>query len=531
MRKQITSKKSLMLGEVMSAILLQALRDAIGTDSVRDGQPERIAYAADMWPRTQIWRRSSEVNRYPPTAVVFPEDEAAVQKVVQIAGAHKVPVIPYGGGSGVCGGTIPIHGGVVIDSKRMRRVVAINDVDLTVEAQTGILGPHLEGQLNDRGYTLGHFPSSIMCSTLGGWLAARSAGQYSTKYGKIEDMVIGLRAVLADGEILQTGPGLPFDWTQVLVGSEGTLGLVTSATLRIHPLPETQLFRAYRFRSVEAGSHAIRRVMQANLRPNLVRLYDPLDSLIHSRSKGSGSGALGTALEPLRELFGGPISVLRRRGPELALAMALSVPQTLNRLIKALPVSSLLIMGFQGNEETTHDDMDRARVLLESAGGIDGGDGPGWEWHKGRYNVSFKQSALFNAGAFADTMEVSCTWSRLMRTYQEVREAVAPHALLMAHFSHAYPDGCSIYFTFAGYRRDAAALERLYDRVWSEALSATVRAGASISHHHGIGLAKRDLMGREHGAGLQLLYALKDGLDPLDRMNPGKLLPDRAVRK
>ena len=126
-------------------------------------------------------------------------------------------------------------------------------------------------------------------------------------------------------------------------------------------------------------------------------------------------------------------------------------------------------------------------------------------------------------------MEVSCTWSRLGDVYRAVRRAVSPSALIMAHFSHAYREGCSIYFTFAGYKGNPEALERLYDKVWSDALGAVVRAGGSISHHHGIGLAKRDVMGREHGAGIHLLYAVKDGLDPSEQLNPGKLLPERAV--
>jgi len=511
--------------------IVKSLQKALGADAVRHGEPERLVYAADMWPRTQIWRHSGEWNRYPPEAVVWPKSEAEVQTVVRLAREHQTPVIPYGGGSGVCGATLPIHGGIVVDMKKLRTVHEIDDFDRVVRADVGILGPHLEASLNDRGYTLGHFPSSIMCSTLGGWLAARSAGQYSSKYGKIEDMVHGIRVVLPDGSILETPNDSSVDWTQLIVGSEGTLGLVTSATLRIHPLPETQLFRALRFRTVEAGAQAIRRVMQAGLRPNLVRLYDPLDSLLHSKGSGKSGGAANSLLAPFRSLFGGPISKLKQEAPSLALGAALSVPQALNRVVNSLPVSSLMIIGFQGADTQTHDDMARARQILESGGGIDGGDGPGWEWLKTRYNVSFKQAGVFNAGAFVDPMEVSCPWSRLMRTYKEVRQAVSPHALIMAHFSHAYPEGCSIYFTFAGFRRQADALERLYDKVWSEALSATIRAGSSISHHHGIGLAKKDLMGREHGAGLQLLYALKDGLDPNDAMNPGKLLPERAVRK
>jgi alkyldihydroxyacetonephosphate synthase len=512
----------------MTDSVIKQLENAIGSQHVQCGEAERVAYSTDMWPRAQIWRLSEDVQRYAPQAVVWPgsvDDIVAIAAIAQEAG---MPVIPYGAGSGVCGGTVPLRGGIIVDVKRMREVVAVNETDLTVTAQTGINGMHLEDELNARGYTLGHFPSSIMCSTLGGWLAARSAGQYSSRYGKIEDMVVGLRAVTVDGQLMETGPLQPFDWTQVLVGSEGTLATLTEATLRIHPMPRAQAFRSYRFRSVEAGVHGIRQVMQAGLKPHLVRLYDPFDSVLHSTS--SSEGGIGPSiLSPIREFLSGRSIPLASRGPKMALAAALSYPSVLNRLVESLPVSCLLIVGFTGTQEETDEQLQRARNIFEDAGGVDGGEAPGLHWYRNRYGVSFKQSSVFDAGAFVDTMEVSCIWSRLLRTYNEVRDALTPHVALMAHFSHAYREGCSIYFTFAGYRRDSGALERLYDLVWSDGMSAVLRAGASFSHHHGVGYAKRDAMGREHGAGIRVLYAVKDAFDPNDLMNPGKVLPDRAV--
>ena len=515
----------------MPTPLLKELREAVGDANVRRGEPERIAYSSDMWPRHQIWKLGGDVRRYPPDAVVWAHTEQEVAEVTRVCRRHAVPLIPYGAGSGVCGGAVPLRGGVMLDLKRMNRVLEVDDHDLTVTAEAGIIGMHLEEELLDRGYTLGHFPSSILCSTLGGWLAARSAGQFSSRYGKIEDMVISMRAVLPDGERVSTAQSEPFDWTQVIVGSEGTLGSITSATLRIHPAPEAEAYRGYRFRSIKEGMRAIRILMQSGLEPHLVRLYDPFDSLLHS-SDSESSGGISAALDPVRELLGGRVKSLAPRGARnFGIALALSFPSLINRAIDALPVSCLMIIGFQGQRGHVDDDMQRARGLLEDAGGVDGGEGPGLRWRANRYSVSFKQSPMFEAGAFVDTMEVACTWSRLDGLYRDVRRAVSPHVLVMAHFSHAYREGCSIYFTFAGHKRDPAALERLYDRVWSDGLAAVVQAGATISHHHGIGYAKRDHMRREHGAGLRLLYGVKDVLDPTGFMNPGKVLPDRAIEE
>jgi alkyldihydroxyacetonephosphate synthase len=269
--------------------------------------------------------------------------------------------------------------------------------------------------------------------------------------------------------------------------------------------------------------------MQAGLQPNVVRLYDPFDSLLHSSDGDSGGGAVSSILQPIRDLLGGRMRALKRGLPRIALARVLGRASMVNALIKSIRVSCLLILGFEGKSAQVDADIAAARRIMENAGGVDGGEEPGKRWLAHRYNVSFKQSAIFDAGAFADTMEVSCTWSRLNDVYRSVREAVSPSVVVMAHFSHAYREGCSIYFTFAGFKRNPEALERLYEKVWVDAMGAVVRAGGSISHHHGIGLAKRDVMGREHGAGIHLLYALKDGLDPNEQLNPGKLLPDRAA--
>lgn len=511
----------------MSTPLLSALRRIVGDTWVRRGEAERYAYAADLWPRNQIWKLQGEPARHAPDVVVHPGSEDEIAAIHRVVAEHGVPLIPYGAGSGVCGGTVPVRGGVIMDLRRMNRFLGVDAYDRTATAEGGIIGMHLEETLGERGYTLGHFPSSILCSTLGGWVAARSAGQYSSKYGKIEDMVASVRAVLPDGSIIDTRGESGFDLGPLLIGSEGTLGTIVRSTLKVHDKPESQAFRGYRFRSLDSGVRAIRSMMQSGLRPMLLRLYDPFDTMLHASKDDTGGSGLP---EPLRALFGrAPVKSALNHVKQAGLALALGTPSVINALGAALSSACLLVIGFEGTRAAVDRDMAGAQTLLADLGGADGGEGPGLRWLEHRYHVSFKQSAIYGAGAFVDTLEVSATWARLLPVYHAVKAALASHAMIMAHMSHAYPEGCSIYFTFAAHRRDPVALERLYDRVLHEAFTAVLREGGSVSHHHGVGIGKRDQMAREHGAGLRLLYGVKDALDPVAVMNPGKVLPDRAV--
>ena len=543
-RRRLVSSRPTM-NRLAQAELLSGLAAVVGERHVSASHPDRIAYSSDMWPKAQIWKLGGDIERYPPDCVCWPGSEDEVARVVAFLASHDVPIIPYGGGSGVAGGTVPLHGGVVVDVKRLNAVEGLDRESLIVTAQPGIIGQHLEDWLGIHGVTLGHFPSSIMCSTLGGWLATRSAGQASSRYGKIEDMVLSVRVVLADGRVLDTADrslGAP-DWTQLLVGSEGTLGVLTLARLRAHSAPDTRLLRGFRFRRLDHGLDGMRMAMQAGLRPMVLRLYDPFDSLVAlgrdaaALDDSLGRSALGDAAKslllgrgrgevaPPASRLAERLAPLARRARNVALAAGLSRPAALNRMAQALPSPCLLIVGFEGPEVAVKRDMWRARQLLAAARGEDAGPALGEQWYERRYDVSFRQSRLYEAGAFVDTMEVATTWDRLSALYAAVRRAIAPHAFVMAHLSHAYRDGCSIYFTFAAHRRDSVRAARLYDRIWVEALAAAHAVGATCSHHHGVGLAKAAAMADEHGEMVRVWRALKATLDPTGVMNPGKLFP------
>jgi alkyldihydroxyacetonephosphate synthase len=508
-------------------------------------------YARDMWPRSLLGYREGRPAPMRPHAVVWPEHVREVVAVVKLAREHKIPIVPYGGGSGVCGGAVPLLGGITIDTKRMQQVRAVHSAELICDVEAGLSGERFEREMARRGYTFGHFPSSIYCSTVGGWLATRAAGQLSTKYGKVEDRCVGLTVVTGRGDVIETdGPTRALrgpSWTQLLLGSEGTLGVITSARLRLSPAPQLRVFRGFEVDDIASGVAAIRRVLQKGLRPAVVRLYDELDTLMNSLGHHEAepervvagplppveTGALpawpGPPPEPVEGMMARLIDFAK--GKHLrrdALHAALGKGQLVNRLVGTVAErvarrGCRLIIGLEGARIRTEVEAALTFHELEAAGARDKGEDPGWAWLRHRYAVSYRMSPMFRDGAFVDTMEVASSWESLMDLYRSVRAAVGRHAVVMAHFSHAYAEGCSIYFTFAATAPDATSAERLYDAIWRDGLDATTRVGGTISHHHGVGLLKAPFMAAEHREAMAIFEAAKASLDPDGILNPGKM--------
>ena len=487
-----------------------------------DAPVDQVAYARDLWPRHHIAVRDGRIAEHRPALVTWPTTTEEVASVVRFCAAEGVPLVPYGAGSGVCGGILPDPRTVVLDLKRMSAWRSLDRAP-SVDVEAGALGIRLEEDLQTRGFTLGHFPSSILCSTVGGWIAARSAGQCSGRYGKIEDMVASIECVTGTGDVVTLhrraqGP----DLSPLLIGSEGVLGVVTSARLRLHAAPAARSFGSLSFGSIEAGWEAMRAIFQAGLRPAVARLYDPFDSFMARRGAAKAAHHDPAARSTPRA----------KRGPgagALALRNLLKAPRALNDLLDLVGSRALggamLVLVFEGPAGEVNDALAHALSLGRGYGGKPLGEGPARHWLDHRYSVSYRQAPMFMSGAFVDTMEVAAPWSRLGDLFRNVREALGRHVFVMAHLSHAYPDGCSIYFTFAGGGKDAAAQEAAYDAAWRAALDAALASGGTLSHHHGVGRSKAPALGAELGLGVDVVHALRRAFDPAGILNPGNLLP------
>ncbi len=509
----------------LSSSIGQDLLAILPEERISQGAADRLVYSRDMWPKALFSLRDNKPSVHPPDFVVWPQTTQEVSEIVLLAAKHSVPLIPFGAGSGVCGGAMATGGGIIVDLKRMNQCVEVSPIDHLATFQTGIIGQTLEDTLNLHGLTLGHFPASIYCSTLGGWLATRSAGQFSSKYGKIEDMVFELEVVLGDGRIVHCSAKHEPSLLPLIVGSEGTLGIITQATLKVHPLPEIRAFRAYEFPRVTAGCEAMRRIMQRGLKPAALRLYDAVDSFMaHPKRKSRSSRSLlDGALHWLPQVADSWNPDLKKRLVRSALSRAGLVNRALDQILPRISGKCLAILGFEGERYLTETEAALCHAEFLATGGKDLGEQAGLDWYNRRYAVSYKQSPLYVNGGFVDTMEVSTTWDRLIDLYQAVRKALSDHALVLTHFSHAYPEGCSIYFTIVGSSEGRIKSDNLYDEIWRSGLSATIKAGGSISHHHGIGQSKATFMQEEHGPAMLILRQLKTVLDPKGIMNPGKL--------
>ncbi len=446
-------------------------------------EPDALDTASrDWWPLAMIWAADgTPVTR--PAAVARPTTTSAVAAVLRVCDDARIPVTAAAGRSGVCGASMPVHGGVVLDLTDIEGIIAVDDAALVLDVRAGTFGAPLEATLRaEHDVTLGHWPQSIDLSTVGGWLACRSAGQMSTRYGKIEDMVVGLDVVLADGRVVHTG-GAPRaavgpDLTQLFVGSEGTLGIITGARLRVHPAPPAEVRAAFRFGRFPDGLDACRRILRRGATPAVLRLYDPVEA---DRHFGTGSDAI--------------LLLLDEGDPDLIGAVL--------RVVQA---------------ECT------AAPSGPGAGAAPADDGLVDRWLETRNDVS-ALGRFIAEGYVVDTMEVAARWSDLGAVYERVLAALrgVDHMLLAsAHLSHSYGDGACLYFTFGG-RPPMDHREVFYRAAWDAGMRATLSSGAALSHHHGVGLNRARFVREALGEGFSVLEAAKAALDPHGILNPGKL--------
>jgi len=468
------------------ATLLDELAGAVGEKFVSTDPVELRAYARD-----QSWlARTGAIQGWEipmPDVVVWPGSTEEVAAVLRIANRHRVPVVPYCGGAGVQGGTIPLHGGIILDTKRLDRVLHVDERNLWVTVQAGIIYQNLEWELNRHGLTLPHVPQSAYCSGIGGFLSTRAAGVLSTRYGKITEMVLGMEVVLPTGEVVRfratpessAGP----DLKRLFMGAEGTLGVITEVTLQVWPQPAVRRFRGLSFPDLPSGLEAARLIMQRGLRPAAMRLSDELETMMLYKQPGC--------------------------------------------------LMVLCFEGHQGAEELAELEEQAALRLCQSVGGTDLGPEPGEHWWQGRYSVAYPspdnpiltaQGPAYPVGTVIDT---AGSFDYLEKIHAAMQKAVYrfENTLFAAHFSHWYPGGGMMYpYVYnIGAPRDETMLD-LYFRIQREAVRTILELGGTINHHHGIGLTLSGFMEDELGpTGLAALRAIKRALDPNGIMNPGKL--------
>ncbi|MEY3033704.1 MAG: hypothetical protein RLZ86_326 [Actinomycetota bacterium] len=444
---------------------------------------ERIRASRDWWPLTMRWALHGELPAL--CAVVCrPTSTDDVSRIASICHRERVPLTPVGGRSGVCGAAVPRHGGVVLDMSAMQGVNDVDDVSLVVDVQPGTFGPDLEAHLAHYAMTVGHYPQSVDIATVGGWVACRGAGQYSTRYGKVEDMVVGLEVVLADGRVIRTG-GAPAasagpDLTQLFLGSEGTLGVVTRVWLRAHPAPTSERRAAYAFRDFESGLDACRRIMQRGATPAVLRLYDAEES-----ARGRGGDGANCVLLVLDE------------GDVASVDASMAI-------------------------------VDEEALATDGCHPLDPELVAAWLEHR---NDTSGLQALTRKNYVIDTMEIAGPWIRLAHVFHEARRALIDAGARTAtcHLSHSYTDGACLYFTFAAPPvEDRSEFDVRYRALWDAGTRAVLSAGGNLSHHHGVGLNRAAYVRESLGGGLDVLNAIKHALDPHGILNPGKMGLDDA---
>ncbi len=484
----------------------RALAGVVGEEWIREDRLSRVTHAAGKGYPDLVRLRAGHASPAP-DAVVYPADAEAVRSVLDRCASERVAVVPFGGGTSVVGGVEPVADGmgavVSLDLGRMAGVEGVDERSLTADLGPGMRGPQVEQALGARGFTVGHFPQSFEYATVGGWVATRSAGQASTGYGSIEKLVCGLRCVTPAGQIelaalpaTAAGPGL----RQMLVGSEGVLGVITQATLKIRPRPQQRRYEGWMFRSFEDGAEALRGLEQGRVVPDVARLSDEEETRLSLALTGADS---------LKQRAGK--GYVRMRG---------------------YAGGCIVVLGFEGERNDVARRAALAGRLLRRAGGLSLGSAPGRAWARGRYEGPYLRDALLGHGVMAETLETAHEWSRLLELHHAVRgaikgalEARGTPGLVMCHVSHLYPSGASLYFTFLAPQQQGAELDQ-WRAVKTAACDGIVRAGGTITHHHAIGRDHAPWMRFEVGdVGLEALRSVKERLDPAGIMNPGKLFP------
>jgi len=490
---------------------LADLRLWMRADQIYDSRRERVIHAYGKGFR-DLFRMRRGMAEGAPDLVVYPENENDVLMTLRTAARHDVVIIPFGGGSNIAGCLERSESrrmAVSLDMRRMRRVLAVDAESLTARIEAGAFGPDLEEQLNGYGLTLGHFPDSFLHSTLGGWIATRSAGMQSDKYGKIEDMVIALRmvtpaGVLATRTVPKSSNGI--DINHLCIGSEGTLGVITEATMRVHPRPDSHRTHGYLFPEFEAGIEAMHECVRKECVPSMLRLSDP-DKTALSLAFKPPSSQLSQAASKLMKGY------LRVKGFDFARAC-------------------LMLTTFDGSYGSVSRQQSQVNSIYRRFGAVDLGPSSGKSFESTKYDFPHIRDFLLDRGVTSDVSETSTVWSNLVPLYRTTTTALRAAILesgvkpwVGCHISHTYHCGASLYLTFACRQQDGHEMQQ-YLHAKRAAQQSFIDCGATLSHHHAVGTEHLPWLTDDISPlGVVAIAAIKAGLDPDNVMNPGRLRP------
>ena len=463
-------------------MIVSELEDAVGRENCSTREIDKLVHSVDYFWLSRMWADCG-IKMPEADIVVSPENAKETSAVLKIANYYKIPVTTWGGGGGTQGGAIPVAGGILLDTKRMNRIYEINEDSLYIECGTGAIYKHVEWAANEKGYATMHYPSSLNCSTMGGFLAHRGIGVVSTKYGKIDDMCLSMEVVLPNGEIINTSPvpkhAAGPDLNQIFIGSEGTLGVMTKARMRIYEQPEERRFRGFLFRDLTSAFEAGRELL-TKIKPSVMRLYDEAET---------------STL--IKEIVG-----VEKKGAFMNVAI-------------------------EGPAEIVAAEEKILLGVMTRHGAEDLGSEYGEKWWKEKITF-FYPGHMMDLPQMFGTMDTVATYSNIEKIYWAMKEAIEanfPEARFIAHFSHWYEWGAMIYDRFIVDHppRDPHEALRLHNRIWSVGVRTAIANGGVVNDHHGVGIKLGRLMKEQYGPAMQVFEALKKQLDPEGIMNPYKL--------
>ncbi|UGS38572.1 FAD-binding oxidoreductase [Capillimicrobium parvum] len=496
----------------VDATLLAALRAAAGVDHVSVDPHDRVVHARGKALRDLVRHRTGDVGRVP-DVVVRPGDEAAVAGILRAALDADAVVIPFGGGTNISGSleapAVEERTIVSLDLGRLDRLLEIDAESRLARVQAGVFGPHLEEQLHAHGWTAGHFPDSFTHSTLGGWIATRSSGMQSDKYGDVADLTRAVRVVTPAGTLVtrpvpstSTGPSV----REMVLGSEGRLGIITEATIHVHALPAQRVILGYLLPDWPRALEAMRALAEAEVTPSVTRVSDAPETQFSFATRKAP-----TAFDQVKS-----------RALQLAL----------RRLGIDAEQMCLSFVGYEGSEERVAAQRRAVGRIVKEHGGLCIGASPGELYDQKKFDTPYIRDFLLDRGTLADVSETSAPWGALPRLYDNVMaDARAAFARLgitgyiMCHLSHSYHSGACLYFTFAFKPSGAREPLEEYDVVKGAIQQAFVDNGATLSHHHAVGTEHAQWLEQDISApGVAMVRALFDGVDPGGNLNPGKIV-------